>query len=289
MCYICMNDDSSDMICLTSCQHTMHLDCLRGQLAARWTGKRISFGYLTCGECRVPIAHPSIDHDIESHLQLKQRVERLCIDKYVEDGYMDPISQEVKPSADQPVEAIDANHPAVSLLACFMCVSCDQPFCGGRVDCAEDAELDASSLCCPSCAFDAQKCTTDNIAASASSLSQAAPSSWLGKCVEHGYVYAVYKCDSCCAVATWDCRSNHYCERCHNLAGSAKNYPCPGRALCPLGIEHPPNQPGVHGEIDNGFVIGCTKCFLGPDLESSFTLASDSSAEEAAHHWNERF
>lgn len=70
----------------------------------------------------------------------------------------------------------------------------------------------------------------------------------------------MFKCDSCCAVAVWNCYSNHYCERCHNQASEPKHYPCPGPDLCPLGIPHPPNVEAVHGHDIASFCIGCTAC-----------------------------
>lgn len=81
------------------------------------------------------------------------------------------------------------------------------------------------------------------------------------RCMVHGHKFAMFKCDSCCAVAIWNCYSNHYCERCHTQAGQAKHYPCPGPGKCPLGIPHPPNQEAAHGEDANAsFCIGCTAC-----------------------------
>jgi len=76
------------------------------------------------------------------------------------------------------------------------------------------------------------------------------------------------KCDSCCAIATWNCFSNHYCERCHNEASSAKHYPCPGPASCPLGIPHPPNSEAIHCQSSAAsFVIGCRACLGSLDVE----------------------
>jgi hypothetical protein len=314
MCYICMDDDKEDMIQLTSCQHSAHVGCIRSQLQAKWTGKRISFGYMTCGECRMPLAHPDLTEDIESHDVLKRQVEMLCYNKCQEDDLLESILEEMKPSSEDanenggelplPGEVPDRPDAAVvarcaEILSCFLCSQCDTPFCGGRVDCAEDAALDVSKLMCPSCAFEEPlpMCFTEEeeeafIIASASSdkTCQCSNSKLNGKCYEHGYKFAIYKCDSCCAVATWDCRTNHYCERCHSQAYDEKNYPCPGKESCPLGIDHPPNTSAVHGNNDDGFVLGCSKCFLGADqLEDSFAMASDDSAVNAVAHWDGRF
>jgi hypothetical protein len=179
------------------------------------------------------------------------------------------------------------------VLACFECTKCKKPFVGGRVDCRAAAEegdqalSDPAALVCPECQF--QKMDR--------------------RCRKHGYKYAVYKvggclfanemihvyffslllsssvpfsssspfflaqCDSCCAVATFECSSNHYCDRCHRDPGKKKHYPCPGPGKCPLGRWHPPNGAGVigrgpdgeTGSFDPGYVIGCTKCFAAAE------------------------
>lgn len=83
----------------------------------------------------------------------------------------------------------------------------------------------------------------------------------------HGHRFAMFKCDSCCDVAVWNCLSNHYCERCHEQACEPKHYPCPGLELCPLGIPHPPNTEAVHeAQMFKSFVIGCTACLAGATL-----------------------
>ncbi len=168
-CCVCRSDDDpEDSITLTSCGHTLHLECAIGQLRAKWTGKSISFGYMTCGECRTPMTHPHLIAELESHNQLKKRVETLCVDKCREDGLMDTLLEEMKPPACPDIDTESPDHNSdqvdsavvdrcVNFLSCFICNVCAEPFCGGRVDCAEDAALDVSSLCCPSCAFNAQK------------------------------------------------------------------------------------------------------------------------------------
>jgi len=91
------------------------------------------------------------------------------------------------------------------------------------------------------------------------------------RCMVHGHRYAMFKCDSCCAVATWNCFSNHYCERCHNQACDPKHYPCPGPEKCCLGMPHPPNHEAKHmQDVTASFCIGCTGCLgfeASDDLE----------------------
>lgn len=68
--------------------------------------------------------------------------------------------------------------------------------------------------------------------------------------------------------------SNHYCNRCHDLASDPKHYPCPGPDLCPLGIPHPANVEAVHESGQHkSFVLGCTACV-------GFTEAMDDDGSE---------
>mmetsp|Transcript_5249 Transcript_5249/g.8666 ORF Transcript_5249/g.8666 Transcript_5249/m.8666 type:complete len:309 (-) Transcript_5249:305-1231(-) len=267
-CYICLSDDKEGMITLQSCQHTAHQECIKGQLAAGWTGKRISFGYMSCGECRVPIFHRKLKYVMAPHYKLKREVEMISYLKCLEDNVFEDLESRIRRN-----EA-DAKAQCVSTLSCFMCNTCNKPFCAGRVNCADDNELDVTTLNCASCAFEAQAEAKRNSA-----------DGWRGKCHTHGYKFAMYKCDSCCSMATFDCRSNHYCARCHNSAYSAKDYPCPGVDKCPLGIEHPPNVSAIHGEDRGefvpGFVVGCFRCFMQNDnVQPDF---------DAASQWEERF
>jgi len=126
--------------------------------------------------------------------------------------------------------------------AIYNCDKCTKMYIPGKLSCAEELNLDLENqeLFCPECEW----------ALGSEDL----------RCFEHGKKYAIFKCDSCCSIASWDCYSNHYCEPCHNRACDVKFHPCPGRGKCPLGIPHPPNSQGVHGRSNFGFVIGCYKC-----------------------------
>ena len=288
-CSICLggiddneSNDAGDMIQLKSCQHYAHKSCLEQQLDARWAGKKITFNYLKCGECRTPLEHDTLALKLAPHLQLMQKVEELSLKQAQADDLISDLSTLMEAC---PREAINQ---CMAKLSCYMCSVCSEPFCGGRVDCAEDEQLDVSALKCPSCVFGRDNSSTKNQEDS-KMVTEATVSSWRGKCFVHGYKFAIYKCDSCCAVATWDCRSNHYCTRCHDQASHRKDYKCPGES-CPLGIKHPPNKPGVHGTVDDGFVIGCSKCFLGEENDDmKFELATDNSSRGAAENWKDRF
>jgi len=132
--------------------------------------------------------------------------------------------------------------------AVMMCDCCKQPVIAGKMNCAEELNIDLEAkYVCDACEW-ANKEAKDH------------------RCFKHGKKYAMFKCDSCCHVATWDCFSNHYCERCHDMACETKHFPCPGKDKCPLGVAHPKNSHGRHGESNLGFVVGCFKC-VDPNYE----------------------
>jgi len=228
-CAICT--ETTDVL-LLECEHTFCESCLQGQLNSRWPGFRVAFAYLHCALCRVPLAHKRLVNALEEHLHLWDKVLAIAEEKYRADGFCDSY-------LGQSPEEVRAR--AGEEMAVYMCFECGKPYCGGRVDCAAQLELKASELQCQNCAWRKKA---------------------LGKrCMVHGHKFAIFKCDSCCAVAVWNCVYNHYCERCHQQAHQDKNYPCPGPDECPLGIFHPPNVSARHGAGNvTSFVIGCLKC-----------------------------
>merc|ERR1711975_39845 len=147
-------------------------------------------------------------------------------------------------------------------MSMYMCTGCLQPYCGGRVDCADQQDVVAENLLCQPCEWSSLGASNNH------------------RCMIHGHQFAIWKCDSCCSVATWNCTEHHYCERCHNDPWSAKSYPCPGPGLCPLGIPHPPNvAASLQSARDSGiahksFVLGCIAC-LGFDDERAEPVESE--------------
>mmetsp|Transcript_109153 Transcript_109153/g.233260 ORF Transcript_109153/g.233260 Transcript_109153/m.233260 type:complete len:512 (+) Transcript_109153:103-1638(+) len=227
-CAVCFEEGS---VLQLDCEHTYCLECLEGQLAARWPGPRVTFQYLQCALCRAPLQHDLIEDSLEKHRELRDRIVAVAARKFCEDS-----------SPDERDENVEAR--AEAEMTVYMCGDCSEPYCAGRVDCAvaaAEAEV-AQQHRCHECEWATLAKRDDR------------------RCMIHGHRFAMFKCDSCCAVATWNCYSNHYCERCHNQAGQAKYYPCPGPELCPLGIPHPRNVEAIHGDTMTSFVLGCTAC-----------------------------
>eukprot|EP00808_Paulinella_micropora_P030535 g64457.t1 len=137
---------------------------------------------------------------------------------------------------------------AMRIMACFMCTRCKLPFVGGRVECGaagdQAAEPDPTTLVCHTCTWSGL--SSDH------------------KCNTHGISEAMYKCDSCCNIATYSCSNNSkYCDRCHPCpqVNQVKDFPCPGPDKCPLGMPHPPNLGAPYGQYTAPmYIIGCIAC-----------------------------
>lgn len=258
-CAVCL--EQNDPLVL-ECAHYFCKPCLTQQLDSRWPGPRVTFGYLNCGLCRENLVHKELETPLKEHLALRQQALDIAEKKFRDDGLVEKLSSELGRSARS--EEIRAR--AEAEMAMYMCADCSEVYCGGRVDCAQEEQLVAENLKCHECVW----------------ASLAGPDD--RRCMVHGHRYAMFKCDSCCDIAVWNCEYHHYCERCHEEACEPKKYPCPGPDLCPLGMPHPRNLEADLNEAEGNdehhrpFVIGCAAC-LG--------LADDDLQEgsEEHHKW----
>ena len=146
-----------------------------------------------------------------------------------------------------------AMEESLQQVAAYQCDSCHLIYASGLAECGvaggEDDDQPKAMLC-PRCTF-----------------VQTHPSA--KKCFVHGVLFAIFKCDCCCSIATYDCSGNHYCDTCHSTLNSGVSLrpKCRGQIddHCPLSVPHPLNANRKHGGAErNGFVVGCTKC-LGID------------------------
>eukprot|EP00475_Leptophrys_vorax_P035898 TRINITY_DN5977_c0_g1_i1.p1 TRINITY_DN5977_c0_g1~~TRINITY_DN5977_c0_g1_i1.p1 ORF type:complete len:341 (-),score=75.81 TRINITY_DN5977_c0_g1_i1:73-1095(-) len=267
VCAICY-DESSRCNFALKCKHEFHWECLEAQLKAKWSGVRVSLNYMNCAVCRAPVSDSKgsrLKPYVDEFEALKVSLVTLANERAKED--------DIDCKGLEGQERLDF---LFKTLAFYQCVDCKQAYCGGLVSCAEELEIDAEQLRCQSCTFsrinqEQKEANPEAPAAdAAAAVKRLADGSPDLRCLDHGYKHAVFKCDSCCSMATYDCIWNHYCDRCHGQAYQAKNYPCVGEDKCPLGIKHPPNQEAKHGGAANApvpFVLGCLKC-IGLDTEN---------------------
>jgi hypothetical protein len=250
------------------CGHLLHQHCIEAQIKSRWSGSRITFGFLECSLCRADLKHPQLEELTAADFKLRDKVTKLSVEELVrnegEEG-----AQALADKAGEELGAFARRNFVVQL-----CKECDQPCCTGAVECggaeaeAADAERPGEVICksCVSLKGQAQTCE------------------------KHGTEHLLYKCRYCCNIATFECFGyGHFCADCHEhpKLGTLMNfkkkvvgplpycsypgeqyvnkkelgeYPeCPGCEDCPLGVLHPRN--GVE------FCIGCSQC----ELERSAT------------------
>lgn len=222
----------------------------------------MTFGYLNCGLCREGLANQELEALLTDHLGLRQRVVDIAETKFRNDGQVEKLCSELGRAASSK----EIRDRAEAEMAIYMCAVCSEPYCGGRADCAQEQQLVAERLKCHECEWASLAGADDH------------------RCMVHGHRYAIFKCDSCCDIAVWNCEYHHYCERCHEEAFQPKTYPCPGPDLCPLGMPHPRNLGADLDEAEGSdthhkpFVIGCAAC-LGLEDDA---LQVDS---EEHHQW----
>jgi len=276
-CAICLEGESSEArLLMLDCSHCYHLECVKEQLVLgkqKQPGVRITHTHLLCGLCRQDITiTPSPDEllsrDAFSALrivdagklnticapmrELRAQCLEVCRERARIDGSIENLEY---------LDRAEANDSIARKMACFRCSDCAKLFCGGKIECAAEAgdsdvagEREGTAiqgLSGPVC----DKCTWKRLRSSR-------------KCDDHGPSRAIFKCDCCCGVATFDCGGNHYCAECHEDPNDRKTMRafCRGRPEdgCPLGVPHPPNRPRDMSIRKFGFVIGCVSC-LGID------------------------
>lgn len=254
-CPVCFCDaeDGDPVFELPCCKNKIHAECWMNQIKSGHfdrdskEARKYDFGHLKCPCCRKMYVTDASDNTFRWSMPISSAVNKVdsnfwydvwekVMNVYRDVDYLISMKERGLPEEEKGGWAI------------FNCQRCTKLYIPGKMSCAEEMNLnlDEQEFVCPECEWQVE--AKDH------------------RCFKHGKKYAMFKCDSCCSIASWDCFYNHYCERCHNRACDKKFYPCPGGDKCPLGIPHPPNSQGVHGQNNFGFVIGCYKC-MDPTYE----------------------
>ncbi|KAA8496930.1 E3 ubiquitin-protein ligase MYCBP2 [Porphyridium purpureum] len=199
-CAICLDELRSEpCVCLDSCGHVWHAECLKEQLAVASRGiantgnnQPIKFGSFGCGICHRFCKHAFLADVLDQAAALRKEVLR---DALVQ-AAVDSLHED--PAITDPSSAYfnDLDEWALHVYSYWFCASCRRPFFGGRTECSQDIAVlrdltDAERLC-PNC-----QCA----------------SAQHKECPPHGLVW---KCRLCCAIATRvSFGSVHLCEECH--------------------------------------------------------------------------
>lgn len=235
-CILCTNPISEDKKIVLTCDHTFHLTCILEQITTGFSSEGISFTFLTCPLCRVPMHHEKLEESIAPYLLLKEDIEQLGVKKLKEEGMLKDVPAGVTPE-----------EYALSVLAFYQCSKCTKAYYGGLKSCGVAGEGGGKvDKLCQDCFKNAGKACSN----------AAHEPSWQRKC------------RFCCSVATWRCwGTTSFCNPCHDRwiyrkTDSFDPIPCLGPVKCPLKGLHPPNGT----TLDDEYIIRCAICDLGADI-----------------------
>lgn len=132
-CNICWTEGLGAAPCIQlGCGHIVHKACAEKSLAGRWPGIRISFGFMGCPLCKVPMSHWSLAPVLGPVERLRKQVEEMAAARLRAEGMEKDALVASRFGGDKLKYAMDA-------LAYYVCSkpACGKPFFGGRRVCGE--------------------------------------------------------------------------------------------------------------------------------------------------------
>lgn len=259
-CAICLEslDASIGEIITLSCGHKWHFHCLREQLEQAQPDytHRLLFTGCRCAKCG-----QFCNHEKLHHLTRKVDVLREKVDLLVEEQWQIEAPQLWDTSSPENKEKLVED--GRQKFAFYLCKSCDEPYFGGTIECAdnlEEEEQNRSGLC-PSCAPQSQ-------------LSCRHPLQHRG--------YHVWKCRYCCKPSQYVCYGTvHFCKSCHERntervmqqQGTSKPPPLSGIPCCSTDCPFP--KPKGKDYHSNGPEAFCEQVYYCAICESSSVLPQE--------------
>ncbi|PRP86175.1 hypothetical protein PROFUN_05691 [Planoprotostelium fungivorum] len=227
-CNICWTEELGAAPCIRlDCGHIFHSHCVKEKIDKKWSGARITFGFLDCPLCKQSMKHPSIEKQIDPMQQLHKHVSERAVERLkLNHDDKNPVLSDVHSQFYENVSKY-----AMYKYSYFPCSRCKKPYFGGERACEAEREYKPEELVCPGCTAPGSECPT------------------------HGNEYIEYKCKFCCSMAVWYCwGSTHFCEACHQQATVISVKPRHQLPACNCNKKHPPN-----GEE---YCMGCTMCHV---------------------------
>eukprot|EP00828_Plagiopyla_frontata_P030567 TRINITY_DN398_c0_g1_i1.p1 TRINITY_DN398_c0_g1~~TRINITY_DN398_c0_g1_i1.p1 ORF type:complete len:379 (-),score=41.52 TRINITY_DN398_c0_g1_i1:179-1315(-) len=247
-CNICFIEGliQAPSIQLKSCGHIFHYHCILKRLEIRWHRPRIFFTFCLCPLCKKWMEFPAespLQVKMQENLALFEKIKTMSLQrlKHEDRDKDERLKKEGDPYFNKPMEY------AIAIYSYYMCFKCKNPYFGGLKSCEDmmgeekgKEGFDPKELVCANC------CDVTPIE----------------NCPKHGKDFIEFKCKFCCSIAQWFCwGTTHFCDPCHKRQASGDyltKYPkdklkkCPGKAQCPLKLDHKPN-----GEE---CALGCSLC-----------------------------
>ena len=180
-CNICFVESlgSAPCIKLTSCGHIFHAHCVLSKVSRGWPGVRITFGFMQCPLCKVPMRHPHIDAVVAPHAALLTALRAKAVARLAIEG------MEADPKLMDPTSRYFGQRETFALesFAFYSCFKCKQPYFGGRRNCEQNADLEnqpAEHFICFDCSPLPVNCS-----------------------VAAHKEFILWKCRFCCSPAVW--------------------------------------------------------------------------------------
>jgi len=231
-CNICWTEGLGNAPSLQlDCGHFFHYACVKKKIENKWTGSRITFGFLECALCKQRMNHVELKTELAPILKMDKEIREKAVER-LKMLKLEGIPELTKKDSKW---FNNAEGYAMHRFSYFPCFKCKKPYFGGEKVCEanNDDKFDPAELVCGGCSdFAAQE-----------------------DCKKHGKEFIEYKCRFCCNVSVWFCfGTTHFCDDCHKKAGTIVNVPKKDLPKCACTIKHPPN-----GEE---FLLGCSMCRL---------------------------
>ena len=176
------------------------------KVKAKWAGARIGFAFMDCPTCKREIKAPYCG-TLEAELKEPRKMKEQISQKAVERAKVEGLDKDPRLSNPDDDYYNDLQKYALARMSFYTCFTCNQPYFGGMRECGDQEQQGAfkkEDLVCGSC------------------VSKRAGFG-IVNCPKHGTDAIEFKCRFCCSVALWFCfGTTHFCEPCHQIAGSAK-------------------------------------------------------------------
>ena len=126
------------------CGHLFHFACAKRKVESKWSGARITFGFLECPLCKVRMEAELLKPSLKPMLAIYEQVKDLAVKrlKYTGDEHSPEITQDGNRFYKKPVEF------ALYFYSYFECFKCKKPYYGGQRACEVEREVDPKELIC---------------------------------------------------------------------------------------------------------------------------------------------
>mmetsp|Transcript_2940 Transcript_2940/g.4423 ORF Transcript_2940/g.4423 Transcript_2940/m.4423 type:complete len:511 (+) Transcript_2940:79-1611(+) len=266
-CAICLEPLASSNCVTLSCGHKWHLNCLKEQLEHAQPNytHRLLFTGCRCAKCEQFCDHEQLQHLTRTVDILREKVDRLVEEQWQIEA---PQLWDKRAAAANSKEKERLLEQGRQKFAFYLCKSCDEPYFGGTIECADNLLEEAhgsSSGLCPSCAPQSQLCCRHPL--------------------QHRG-YHVWKCRYCCNPSQYVCYGTvHFCKSCHDRnsqrvqqqqqeqGSTAKPPPLDGIPCCPDTCPFP--KPKDQDHHLNGPEVSCEQVYYCAVCESSSVIPQE--------------